>query len=85
MKVVLDRDATPRADPSAVAAGAPLVRICLWNVGGVRALLKSDERRALLQRLLSEEQPDVLCLQVRMATLACGGAFAPGWLSNAAR
>ena len=83
MKVVLDRDATPRADP--LAAGAPLVRICLWNVGGVRALLKSDERRALLQRLLSEEQPDVLCLQVRMATLACGGAFAPGWLSNAAR
>lgn len=78
LKVVLDRDATPRADLSAVAPGAPLVRVCAWNVGGLRALLKSDERRALLQRLLSEEQPDVLCLQVRMRTLASSGAFAPG-------
>ena len=46
-KVVLEGDATPRAAPAGDATSFEL-RVAYHNVGGLRALLKSEERRCVL-------------------------------------
>mmetsp|Transcript_11110 Transcript_11110/g.18597 ORF Transcript_11110/g.18597 Transcript_11110/m.18597 type:complete len:395 (-) Transcript_11110:301-1485(-) len=51
------RSETPRA-----AALDGLVRAVHWNLGGLNAMLQSKERCALLQKLVAEEQPDLLAI-----------------------
>lgn len=40
------------------------VKILSWNVAGLRGVLKKDPEA--LKKLIEAEQPDVLCLQVRI-------------------
>eukprot|EP00793_Prasinoderma_coloniale_P003111 PRCOL_00006578-RA len=60
-KVVLEGDATPRAAPAGDATSFEL-RVAYHNVGGLRALLKSEERRSALLAFLEKERPHVLCI-----------------------
>ena len=57
---VLPRTATPRQKP--LAKNDRSLRVLSWNVGGLRAALKND-RVAILQKLVKDEKPHVLCLQ----------------------
>ena len=51
------QDATPRSDR------APGRLTCVhWNVGGLNGLLNNPVRRGLLERLILEEEPDVLAI-----------------------
>lgn len=57
---VLPRMETPRQKP--LAKNDRSLRVLSWNVGGLRAALKND-RVAILQKLVKDEKPHVLCLQ----------------------
>lgn len=57
-KELVRRDETPRADNTASG-----LKILSWNVAGLRGLLRNPDRLGQLQRLVSIEKPDVLCLQ----------------------
>jgi len=58
-EAAIPRDATVRKPLLEAAAG---VRLVHWNVAGLNALLKDEQKRARLTRLIGEEQPDVLAL-----------------------
>jgi len=55
-------DATPRK-AGAVGPGARRLRAASWNVAGLRGLLRREEGRSTLRRLVDEEGVDVLMLQ----------------------
>ncbi|EOD29172.1 hypothetical protein EMIHUDRAFT_99628 [Emiliania huxleyi CCMP1516] len=55
-------DATPRK-AGAAGPGARRLRAASWNVAGLRGLLRREEGRSTLRRLVDEEGVDVLMLQ----------------------
>lgn len=80
----LPRSDTPR--PARAASGLVAVH---WNVAGLNALLKSEERRALLAELVAAEDPDVLAFsehKLSAAKLDAGAkellALLPGYAAH---
>ena len=78
---VIPRSDTPRAGKP--SDGLTFVH---WNVAGLGALLKSEERQARLKRLIAEESPDVLAIsehklstEKHPAAAAQLGAMLPGY------
>ena len=44
-------------------AGAGRTKIVSWNVNGIRAMQKNQDRAEVLQAYMAAEQPDLLCIQ----------------------
>jgi len=57
---VFERDVIPRREMVA-QDGYEFFKVLSWNVNGLRALVKN--KKDILEKLIKEEKPDVLCLQ----------------------
>ena len=61
VRVQIPRVNTPRAD--SLPERIPHLRVLSWNVNGIRAVLRKEEGRAALSRVIETERPHVLCIQ----------------------